>query len=170
MEFQLENCQLREWRTSDAEAIVLHANNRKIWRNLRDRFPHPYELEDARQWIEIASSELPQVNFAITVNDEAVGGIGLILGGDVYFRTAEIGYWLGEKHWGNGIISEAVQAISEYGFDRFKLLRIWAEVFEWNPASMRVLEKCGFVREGILHKAAVKDGVVIDAVRYALVR
>jgi [ribosomal protein S5]-alanine N-acetyltransferase len=170
MEFQLEKNQLRELRETDAEAIARHANNRKIWRNLRDRFPHPYSLEDAKLWIEITASEIPQTTFAIVVNGEVCGGIGLILGEDVYFRTAEIGYWLSEEHWGKGIISEAVAAVSEYGFEHLKLLRIWAQVFAWNPASMHVLEKCGFSNEGILRQAVFKDGEVIDAVRYALVR
>ena len=170
MEFHLEKCQLRELRETDAEAIVQHANNRKIWRNLRDRFPNPYSLTDSHQWIEITASEIPQTTFAIVVNGEVSGGIGLIVGDDVYFRTAEIGYWLGEEHWGKGIIPEVVNAVAEYGFEQLKLLRIWAQVFAWNPASMRVLEKCGFSNEGILRQAVFKDGTAIDAVRYALIR
>ena len=170
MEFQLEKCQLRELRETDAEAIVQHANNRKIWRNLRDRFPNPYSLTDAHQWIEITASEIPQTTFAIVVNGEVSGGIGLIVGDDVYFRTAEIGYWLGEEHWGKGIIPEVVNAVAEYGFEHLKLLRIWAQVFAWNPASMRVLEKCGFINEGLLRQSVFKDGTAIDAVCYALIR
>ena len=170
MEFPLNKCLLREWRVSDAEAIAHHANNRRIWRNLRDRFPHPYTLEDAHHWIEFAAAESPQLSFAITVNNEAVGGIGLSLGQDIERRSAEIGYWLGEEFWGRGIVTEAVQAVTEYGFTKFDLCRIWASVFAWNPASGRVLEKAGFVREAILRKSATKDGQTIDTILYAQVR
>ncbi len=168
MEFQLEKCLVREWRVTDAESLAKHANNRKIWLNLRNSFPHPYTLEHAHQWIEIAQ-EQPHFHFAIVVNDQAVGGIGLIVGSDVYSLSAEIGYWLSEQHWGQGIVCQAVKALVKYGFENLELLRIWAEVFEGNMGSMRVLEKAGFQPEGILRNSVFKDGRVLNSTRYAII-
>jgi RimJ/RimL family protein N-acetyltransferase len=127
-------------------------------------------LEDALWWIEFANSEKPVSNFAIEVDGAAVGAIGLLLRDDVYRLSAEIGYWLGEEFWGRGIASRAVAALSDYAFASFGLCRLYAEVFEWNPASMRVLEKAGYQFEGRLRKGVIKDGQVIDACLYALVR
>jgi RimJ/RimL family protein N-acetyltransferase len=170
MELKLENCTIRNFIEGDEPSLVRHANNRNIWRNLRDRFPHPYVLDDAIWWVRFANSTTPITNFAIAVDGEAVGGIGLILRDDVYRRSAEIGYWLGEEFWGRGIVSSAVQAVTEYGFEKFDLCRIFAEVFEWNPASMRILEKAGYQFEGRLRKAVIKDRQIIDACIYAIVR
>lgn len=170
MELKLERCTIRNFREGDEPSLVRHANNRKIWRNLRDRFPHPYVLDDAIWWIQYANSTTPVTNFAIAVDGEAIGGIGLILEDDVYRRSAEIGYWLGEEFWGQGIASSAVQALTEYAFANFDICRIFAEVFEWNPGSMRVLEKAGYQFEGRLKKAVFKDGQIIDACIYAIVR
>jgi RimJ/RimL family protein N-acetyltransferase len=150
--------------------LVRNANDRRVWRNLRDEFPHPYTREDATDWIRRASGAIPQTAFAIVVGELAVGGIGLRLREDVYRRSAEIGYWLGREHWGRGITSEAVQALTEWAFPTFDLCRIFAGVFEWNLASMRVLEKAGFRLEGRLRKAIVKDGETVDELLYALVR
>jgi ribosomal-protein-alanine N-acetyltransferase len=170
MELKFEKFTIRNWQTGDESSLVHHANNRKIWRNVRDRFPHPYTLEDAIWWIGFANAENPTVNFAIEIEGVAVGGIGLILRDDVYRLSAEIGYWLGEEFWGRGIVSEALRALTEYAFANFELYRIYAEVFEWNPASMRVLEKAGYQYEGRLRKSVIKDGQIIDACIYATVR
>ena len=169
MEFHLDKCSVRVWRVTDAESLAMHANNRKIWLNLRNSFPHPYTLEDAHQWIEIAQQQ-PYFHLAIVVNDKAVGGIGLIVGSDVYSRSAEIGYWLSEQYWGQGIVCEAVKAIVKYGFEDLGLLRIWAEVFEGNMGSMRVLEKADFQPEGILRNSVFKDGRVLNSTRFAIVK
>jgi RimJ/RimL family protein N-acetyltransferase len=170
MELKHENFTIRNWQAGDETSLAHHANNRKIWRNVRDRFPHPYTLEDASWWVGFANSETPATNFAIEVEGAAVGGIGLLLRDDIYRLSAEIGYWLGEEFWGRGIVAGAVRALTDYAFASFDLCRIYAEVFEWNPASMRVLEKAGFQFEGRLRKSVVKDGQVIDACIYALVR
>jgi len=105
---------------------------------------------------------LPAVNLAIDVNGHAVGGIGLILNGDVYIKSAEIGYWIGEEYWGQGITTEAVRLMTEYAFYYFDLLRLYAEVFENNKASMRVLEKNGYYLEGVRRKAVFKNEVLMD--------
>lgn len=170
MELKLENCTIRPWRRGDEESLVRHANNYNVWRNLRDRFPHPYTLDDAREWIQMSNAENPQINFAIAVGGQAAGGIGLVLKDDIYRCAAEIGYWLGEEFWGRGIVTEAVRAMTDWGVETFGLSRIYAGVLEWNPASMRVLEKAGYQFEARLRKAIVKEGLVMDEFIYAITR
>lgn len=158
------------WRQGDQESLTVNADSYKIWRNVRDRFPHPYTIEDADYWIEIASQESPPTNFAIVVAGKAVGGIGLIFRDDINRCRAEIGYWLGEAYWGRGIVTEGVRAITEWAFDNFDLASIYAGVLEWNPASMRVLEKAGYKFEARLRKAMVKEGAVMDEFIYSVTR
>jgi len=160
-------CTLRAPAAADAPAIAKHANNRGVWLNLRDAFPHPYGVKDAELWIELLRSEQTRCNFIIDVNGEAAGGIGLKRGSDVERVSAELGYWLGEEYWNRGIMSEAVKAISDYGFAHLKLTRIYALPMAHNAASFRVLEKAGFVREGILRRACIKDGKILDMAMYA---
>ena len=169
MEIKLTRSTIREWRTGDEASLVRHANNRNVWRNVRDAFPHPYTRNDAEQWISTAGSAMPPTSFAIEVNGEAAGGIGVVLGRDVYRRSGEIGYWLGEEYWGRGILSEALPAMTTYAFANFDLVRIWAGVFEWNGASARVLEKSGYKLEARLRKGATKEGKTIDELLYAMV-
>ena len=170
MELQLTRSLIRPWRASDRAAIVKHANNRNVWINLRDRFPYPYTQADADAWLHYAGRRQPSDHFAIEVDGEAVGGIGLELQDDVHRHSAEIGYWLGEAVWGRGIMTEAVTAFTRFGFATYRLCRIYALVFEWNPASARVLEKAGFVLEGRLRKSVSKAGRIIDQFLYAVVR
>lgn len=170
MKLKLSKSVVRAWEAGDEESLVRHANSRSIWRNLRDGFPHPYTFADAKRWIEMANPTTPITNFAIVVDGAAVGGIGLMLKEDVFRRSAEIGYWLGEQYWGLGIITEAVRAVTEYAFSTFDLCRVYAGVFEWNPASMRVLEKAGYEFEGRMKKSVTKDGETIDELIYAIVR
>jgi RimJ/RimL family protein N-acetyltransferase len=167
---ELERSLVRDWRPADAPALVRHADNRRVWRNLYDGFPNPYTIEDARKWIATARAAAPRTFFAIEVDGEAAGGIGVTLGTGNFKGTASIGYWLGQAHWGRGILSEALPAVSAVAFESFDLRRIEAAVFAWNPASMRVLEKSGYVREGVRRAAAVKDGEVVDLVVYAALR
>jgi RimJ/RimL family protein N-acetyltransferase len=163
-------CTLRSWRADDLDALLRHADNPRIAAQLRDRFPHPYTAADAEAWIGIASAESPVASFAIVVGDEAVGGIGVTLGTDVFRRSAEIGYWLGEPFWGRGIATEALRAVTEYALQYFDICRLETGVFEWNPASMRVLEKVGYLREGRARLGVTKDGRTGDRVLYGLVR
>jgi len=163
-------CTVRDWRTTDKSSLLRLANNRNVWRNLTHRFPHPYTEADADSWLGLTTESSNRTNWCIDVGGEAVGGIGLRMGEGVYSRTAEFGYWLGEPFWGRGIMTAAVQATSEYALDQFDLVRLESPVFEWNPSSMRVLEKCGFVREAVLRKSIFKDGLIIDAVLYVLLR
>ena len=162
---------LREWRRSDAADVVKYANNDKIARNLRDIFPHPYILTDAEGFIEscIAADEEEQIFRAIEVDGRAVGSISLCLGSDVYRMTAELGYWLAEDFWGQGIMAQAVRQICAEGFARWGgLVRIHAEPFAHNAGSRRVLEKAGFTLEGVLRKSVCKRGRVCDSCMYAL--
>jgi RimJ/RimL family protein N-acetyltransferase len=152
---------------SDARSIALHANNRKIWVNLRDSFPHPYRLQDAREFISHARSQKPEAAFAIAVEGRAVGAIGFKLLPDVERVSAEIGYWLGEALWGRGIATEALVAMTRYGVEAYGLTRVFAVPFEWNTASMRVLTKAGYVLEGCMRRSAIKDGRIVDQFLYA---
>ena len=167
MKLILEHCVVRTWDWSDRDSIVYHANNRNVWINLRDRFPHPYTKKDAQTWLDIVVGVRPETNFAIAVNDKAVGGIGFSVQPDVGRRSAEIGYWLGEEYWGRGIATEALTAVTQYAFDNYDLCRMFAHVFDWNAASARVLEKAGYSFEGRMKKAVTKDGRTVDQLVYA---
>jgi [ribosomal protein S5]-alanine N-acetyltransferase len=145
-----------------------HAQRRAAWLNLRDRFPHPYTLGDAGAWASFARAQVPQTNFAIEVDGEAVGSIGFVLREDVERCSAEIGYWLGEAVWGRGIATGAVRAATAYAFPTSELTRVYALVFERNLASCRVLEKAGYELEGRLRRSAIKDGQVVDGLVYAI--
>lgn len=151
---------LRQWQKGDEESLTKNANNYNIWRNLKDIFPHPYTIEEAHGWVNIAQNS-PE-SFAIVVDNEAVGGIGILLKDDIYRKNAEIGYWLSEAHWGKGIISSAISEIVEYAFKNYDIHRIYAGVFEYNLASMRVLEKAGFHKEAILKQSLFKKGKLYD--------
>ena len=133
-------------------------------------FPHPYTAAAADAWLSEVATHHLLTSFAIEVDGEAVGGIGLQPGVDVHRLSAEIGYWLGEGVWGRGIATAALRTITPWAFAELDLERIWAGVFATNPASMRVLEKSGYVREGVLRRAVIKDGQVLDQVVYAATR
>ena len=167
MELKLKSGVLRSWAAGDAKAIARYANNRKIWANLRDAFPHPYALADAEGFLNMVAQEKPEMTFAIATEAEAIGCIGLRRGVDVHRKTAELGFWLGEPFWGGGIMTEAVREFVRWGFEELDLNRIQAESFEGNAASARVLEKAGFVREGRMRANVLKDGKVMDSLLYA---
>ena len=132
---------LRPWRTVDAPALAQAANNRNVWISLRDRMPHPYTLADAEDYIRQRFAADSELIFCIEADGSAVGGIGLHPQEDVCRITAELGYWLAESYWGQGITTEAVRAIVRHGFNTRPLERIEAFVYANNPASARVLEK-----------------------------
>jgi ribosomal-protein-alanine N-acetyltransferase len=170
LELPVAGALIRPWRPGDAPSLARHADNRKVWINLRDAFPHPYTLADAERWLAWAAGQDPQTHFCIAVGDEAVGGIGYRLQDDVLRRSAEVGFWLGEAHWGRGIATAAVQAVSAHAFASHDLVRLYAHVYQWNIASMRVLEKAGYACEAQLRRAAVKDSKTIDLYVYARLR
>jgi [ribosomal protein S5]-alanine N-acetyltransferase len=160
---------LRNWADVDEKALAKYANNRKIWSNLPDAFPHPYTLNDAKNWIEYGKLH-PKSEFAIATPIEIIGGMRLHLQQDIQRRSAEIGYWLAEPFWGKGIMTAAVKTLVNYAFANFDLARIYAFVFDWNTASARVLEKSGFHLEARLEKSVTKDGKTGDCFLYALIR
>jgi RimJ/RimL family protein N-acetyltransferase len=157
---------LRPWAPADKPSLVANANNHKVWRNLADAFPHPYTDADADQWLLIANSRGRSLSFAIEVDGAAVGGIGAQAGEGIFVRTANFGYWLGEPLWGRGIMTAAGRAMLDHLKQDARFARLEAPVFEWNPASMRVLEKLGFVRECVKRNSVTKDGQLIDSVLY----
>jgi len=166
------NFELRDWRPGDAESLVRYADNYEVAKNLRNIFPHPYTLEDAKTYINIcmSSDRTREYLKAIVVNDEAVGSIGLFLQDDVHCKSAELGYWLGEPFWHRGIMSAAVKQICAYAFAEYDLVRIYAEPFAHNTGSRKVLEKAGFKLEGIKHKSIFKEGRIFDSCIYALIK
>lgn len=118
----------------------------------------------------IAADENETFAFAITVDDKAVGSIGIFRQENIHRQTAELGYYIAENYWGKGIMTEAVTQICEYVFDKSDIIRIYAEPFAYNKASCRVLEKAGFQYEGTLRSNAVKNGKVIDMKMYSLLK
>jgi ribosomal-protein-alanine N-acetyltransferase len=170
MELELSGCRIRSWRDGDQSSLARHANDVQVWRNVRDHFPHPYTVADADAWIAKVVGHVPETQFAIEVNGEVAGGVGLMLQEDVARHSAEIGYWLGQAYWGRGLMTEVVRCMTSWGFTSLDLYRVYALVFEWNPASRRVLEKAGYILEGRLRKAALKDGQLLDQFAYAVTR
>ena len=170
MQLTLSQCTIRPWAETDAPALQRHANNRRVSIHLRDRFPFPYEMEQARAFLGwIAKQDAPTV-WTIDVGGEAVGGIGIEMGTDVERVSAEIGYWIGESFWGRGIATAALTAVTAEAFKRFELTRLYALPFADHAASVRVLEKAGYVREGHLRQSAIKDGKIRDQLLFAAYR
>ncbi|NOY56775.1 MAG: GNAT family N-acetyltransferase [Actinobacteria bacterium] len=171
MKLDTGSCTLRPWLSTDRDRLAAIANDRRIWRNMTDLFPHPYTIDDAADWIAKCSQEGdPQFNFAIVVESAVVGGIGAHLLTAEQQHAANVGYWLAPNVWGRGVATEALRRFTRYVFDTFAVNRLYATVFGWNPASARVLEKCGFRLEGRLREAIVKEGHVTDLLEYGLLR
>jgi len=160
---------LRPWSVTDAESVARHANNPRVAAGMRDAFPYPYTLGDAHRFIAMAM-ETKNLFLAIETGGEAVGGIGIHYLEDVYHGTGEIGYWLSESFWGQGIVTEAVRSLVPAVFTETNLIRIQAGIFESNPASARVLEKAGFLREAVHKNAITKNGIVMDEIVYAILK
>lgn len=167
MQLNGARCTVRPFVRSDAPTLAASANDQRIFSQLRDVFPYPYTLPDADAYIARVGALNPPRCLAIVVDGEAVGTVGLELMTDVNRRNAEIGYWLGVAYWGRGIGTEAVSLVSAWAFSTHALLRLFALPFADNQASRRVLEKCGYVLEGIARRSAVKSGVVRDQCLYA---
>lgn len=170
MRLQLSHGTIRPWTESDAASLQRHANNRRVSMHLRDRFPFPYELEQAQAFLGRIVTLSPPTVWAIEVGGEAVGGIGIELDTDVERVSAEVGYWLGEAYWGRGIATEALTAVTAEAFKRFDITRLYALAFADHAASVRVLEKAGYVREGHLRQSAIKEGKIRDQLLFAAYR
>lgn len=159
---------IRSYDDDDVEALLKYADNEAIARQLLDHFPHPYTEAAAHDWLRAAQEQDPEISFAIATSDELIGGIGLLLREDVFRRTAEVGYWLGQPFWGRGIATRALEKFTRWAFREFDFARIQARVYDSNPASRRVLEKAGFTLEGRLRNAATKHDRLMDLYLYAL--
>jgi [ribosomal protein S5]-alanine N-acetyltransferase len=157
---------LRDWAMDDVGSLVKYANNPRIAGSMRDAFPSPYTREDAKHFIAIATGPGSNLYLAIDLRGEAVGGIGIHPKSDVRCRSAELGYWLSESYWGQGIVTDAVSAVVPVAFERYDIVRLQAGIFSTNTASMRVLEKCGFIREAVHKNAIWKKGRLLDEVVY----
>ncbi len=169
MHLSLTRCIVRSWQMTDVDSVARYANNRNIWLNLRDAFPHPYRRSDAQQFIRAAREREPETTFAIEWGGQAIGSIGFQLHGDVERVSAEIGYWIGEPFWGRGITTEALIAVTNHAIERHGLTRVYALPFAWNLPSCRVLEKAGYVVEARLRRSAIKDGRITDQMQYAFI-
>lgn len=170
MILQTRRLVLRPWERRDIDILPQIANDRRIWRNLRDGFPHPYDRACAEHFVSLCENGTLGHTFAIECEGHVMGGIGVHPFDDVYRKTAEIGYWLGVASWGQGYATEAVHAIIRYGFDVVEMERLQAGVYAWNEASAHVLEKAGFEFEGRLRRQAFKDGQFVDVLFYARLR
>lgn len=170
MEIVLPSAILRDLRPGDEPSLTRHANDLRVWRNLKDAFPHPYSLDHARAWVAENRDEKTPHHLAIAVDGDVVGCIGLEPKTDIWRYSVEMGYWLAPAYWGRGIMTAAVRAVVDYAFATFEINRVWAGAFDWNPASIRVLEKAGFVFEARLIQSAYKDGAFVDELIYAVVR
>lgn len=168
MRLPLTTCTVRDWLPRDLDSLVRHANNRHVWIHLRDRFPHPYREEDGRQFLaRVTQASTPPTVWAIEIDGEAAGGIGIAVMSDVERVSAEIGYWLGEQFWGRGAMTEALEAVTADAFARFELMRIFALPFDDNHASIRVLQKAGYTQEGTLRQSSIKNGVIRGQLLFA---
>ncbi len=159
---------LRPWTIEDLDSLVKYANNYKIAKNLTNRYPYPYAIDNGKAFIESATREVPANIFAIDVNDEAVGGIGIHPQKNIQLKNAELGYWLAEPFLGNGIATAAVKQMVEYGFKTYDITRIFAKPFGTNIASQKVLEKAGFRLEARFEKSLFKNGEYLDELVYAV--
>jgi RimJ/RimL family protein N-acetyltransferase len=165
-------CRIRDWRIDDSYNLAEALNNKKILDNLRDGLPYPYTEDNARDFITamLNADKKTTYAFAITVDDKAVGSIGVFRKDNIHSRTAEMGYYVSEPYWGRGIGTSAVKQTCDYIFENTDIIRIFAEPFAHNTASCRILEKSGFEYEGTLRKNAVKNGVVLDMKMYSIIK
>ena len=171
MKIFFEGIILRPWSISDAPELALIADNKKIADNLRDGFPYPYSLKDARDWLNIILPENhPPRFFAITLDKQLIGSIGIVSKTDIYRKNFEIGYFLSEEFWGLGIATKAIKAAVSYAFRDFDVIRIYAEPFSDNPGSRRALDKAGFTLEATLKRNVIKNGIIKDSCIYSVLK
>ncbi len=164
------NYKLRPWTQSDLPSLVKQANNWNIAKNMTDKFPHPYLESNGKTFIEFATQDDPIHIFAIDIDGQAVGGIGIHPQDDIHRKNAELGYWLAEPYWGNGIISNAIKEVLNFAFETYDIDRVFARPFGTNTASQKVLEKNNFILEGRFEKVLIKNNEYLDELIYAVRR
>jgi [ribosomal protein S5]-alanine N-acetyltransferase len=171
MEIFFEGIVLRPWSISDAPNLAVLADNKKISDNLRDGLPFPYTLNDAKNWLNIILPEnSPPRFFAITLDKQLVGSIGIVSKTDIYRKNIEIGFFIAEYFWGRGIATKAIKAAVSYAFRDFDIVRVYAEVFSDNLASRRALEKAGLKLEATLKMNIIKNGIIKDSCIYSVIK
>lgn len=159
---------LRPWHINDLDNLVKYANNPNIAKYLTDGFPYPYLKENGKKFIKYATADNPVHIFAIDINGEAVGGIGIHPQTDIQKKNAELGYWLAEPFWGKGIMTKAIKQITDFAFSTFEINRVFARPFGNNPGSQNILKKNGFVLEARFNKTLIKNGQFLDELIYAI--
>lgn len=160
---------LRPWVNNDAESLAKYANDRAIWLNMRDEFPHPYSTKEADVFIAGANNKTSSIHLAIANQQEAIGSVSLLIHNDIRRYSGVLSYWVGKRYWGQGLATDTITVLSNYAFYQLGLIRVYAKVFSTNTGSIKVLEKVGFEREGYFHKGVYKEGQFIDQVLYAKV-
>lgn len=165
-------CQIRKWKLDDAADLAATISNKNVQDNLRDGLPYPYTEKDGRDFISamLSADDKDNFAFAIVVKGKVIGSISASRQSNIHDRTAELGYYIAEEYWGKGIATEAVKQLCEYVFSHSDIIRIFAEPFDYNIGSQRVLEKAGFQYEGTLRRNAVKNGRVLDMKMYARIK
>ncbi len=161
---------LRPWTISDLDSLVKYANNWNVAKNLTDKFPFPYSESNGQVFIEFATKDDPIHIFAIDIDGQAVGGIGIHPLDDIHRKNAELGYWLAEPFWGNGIISSAIKQAIDFAFSTYDIDRVFARPFGTNVASQKALEKNNFILEGRFEKVLIKNNEYLDELIYAVRR
>ncbi len=165
-----DNLRLRPLTQDDAEALQKIGDNKNIWRWVRDRFPNPFTVQDAREYLDrLGSSEL-RFYRGIEFENELVGVIGLKRKEYINRYSAEMGYWIGQDYWNMGFATQAVMAMLSVAFDEWELMRVFAFTMEGNDASQRVLEKAEFTYEGVKRKAVYKDDKFHDELFFSILR
>jgi RimJ/RimL family protein N-acetyltransferase len=154
---------LRPWQWKDIPDLVRICNNIHIWNNLRDQMPKPYTVKDAGEWVRFNTTQRPMRNFCIEDEGRVIGGIGMVLQEDIYKKNIEIGYYIAEEYWGNGFATEAVRQMVDHIFSSMDCIRVYAEVFAHNQASMAVLRKNGFYLEAVHRKSVFKNDAYLDS-------
>ncbi len=161
---------LRKLEPRDEKDLVKYASNPDVVRYLRNSFPYPYTHKDAHDWIHFASRFTKGYFMAIELNEEVIGCVGVEQQDDVFCKSAELGYWIGQNFWRKGIMTYVVKKTIEYAFLHMDIVRLYANVFEGNIGSVKVLEKAGFVQEAVLKKAVYKNGIYLDQLIFAIVK
>ncbi len=159
---------LRDFAESDLEALLKQANNPNIARYLTESFPSPYTKEDAVFWISTGCKE--GVTKVIEYQNNFAGSISATaLKGEHRF-SASVGYWIAEDYWGKGIACKALNMLTDEMFSSTEIVRLYAEVYSPNTASMKVLEKSGYLQEAILRQSVFKNGEFYDDYIYAKIK
>jgi len=144
MKIRCEKCLIRLLRPQDKFSLQRHLNNKKICSALH-RIEYPYTIKNAEEYISESIKEYRKINypytFAIDIGGYVVGGISL---NEIEGKKAEFGYWLAEKYWNDGVMTDVIRKFTHYCFEKMDLHLLYAEVFGWNKSSIRVLKKCRY--------------------------